>query len=81
MKTIQITISGPTASGKTTVFYLIKDFLKTMGFDVDLTISTDYDSEEQLDLNIRKDLMCRLDVLKKKCKIQIQEQQTCQEEL
>jgi nucleoside-triphosphatase THEP1 len=50
MKELQITVSGPAASGKSTMMLLLEEFLKEKGFNIELQLENellDYGTEER----------------------------------
>lgn len=50
---IIITINGKTASGKSTLVYLLKNFLRDQGFSVEFDGGLDYSDENQFDFFIK----------------------------
>jgi nucleoside-triphosphatase THEP1 len=53
---INITVSGLPGSGKSRITYLLKEFLKDRGLNVEMTDNADFDSEEQFDEFMSKNI-------------------------
>lgn len=49
MNNIKITISGNKSTGKTGILFILKEFFKEKGFNLDITAGSDYRNEDQLD--------------------------------
>lgn len=49
MKELEIIVKGQTASGKSSIIHLLKNFLKHNGFDVEFDGSQDFENVEQFD--------------------------------
>lgn len=73
MKNITITVSGTTGSGKTTIAYLIADFLSHTGFTTNINMLDELDLEQ-----FEETFPDRLNaLLKHELKIEVNEQQLC----
>lgn len=48
MNNIKIEVSGNSKVGKTGVIFLLKEFFKEKGFELDINTNPDYRNEEQL---------------------------------
>lgn len=73
---INITVSGITGSGKSTIAYLIKECLKNRGFDIDFNGGIDFIDENQFDKSMELHLDNRVEVIKSKSELYLSEIQT-----
>ena len=53
---LKITVAGGSATGKSTVAFLIKELLKEKGFDVSFDGGIDFENEEDFDNTISKNI-------------------------
>lgn len=74
-KNLIITIAGETSTGKSSVAYLIKNFLREKGIEVEFDGGKDYDTEEQFDDNIGRYMEQKIEALKEKVSIKLEEKQ------
>lgn len=70
---ISANVIGTTASGKSTILSLFKEFLKEKGFEVDHIVNYDDKDEESFDEVMKQHLDAKIDAIKEKTKITIQE--------
>ena len=54
MNNIEIIVTGGDNIGKTGIIFILKEFLREKGFELDITKNHDYNSEEQLNNLIGK---------------------------
>ena len=73
MKKLFIDVKGENNTGKTTITYLIKEFLKKEGFKVDLNFSEEHCSKKDFDEDATLHLHNKTKVLKEQVKIIISE--------
>lgn len=76
---IKITVAGQVGSGKSTITYLLKQFLKKEGFDVTLEKQLDYRNEVEFDMAMVKNQHLRTESVKNHVKISLEEKQLCRE--
>lgn len=74
MEEITITISGKSCSGKSTILYLFKEFLKHHDFDTEFDGSSDFYNEKQFDSVLQNDIRNKTEIVRKKTKIVFKEQ-------
>jgi GTPase SAR1 family protein len=72
---IKINIIGTTASGKSTILSLFKEFLKDKGFEVEHEINYEHQDEKSFDKAMKHNLDAKIDAIKEKTKIFIKEVQ------
>ena len=76
MKTIKITISGETKTGKSRLTYLIKEMLREKGFNVEFE-DFDFGNEQNFDHIMSKNLDETINSIKEQTKIIIEQVQIC----
>ena len=74
MEEITITISGKSCSGKSTLLYLFKEFLKHHEFDVSFDGGFDFYNEKQFDSVLQINIKDKTEIVRKKSKIVFKEQ-------
>lgn len=74
MEEITITISGKSCSGKSTILYLFKEFLKHHEFDTEFDGGFDFYNEKQFDSVLQNDIRKKTEIVRKKSKIVFKEQ-------
>ena len=72
-KNIEIKIIGKAGSGKSTILYLFKEFLKEKGFEVDHRMNLDHLNEESFDEQMEKNIEKRTSAVIDKTKIIFEE--------
>ena len=72
---IIITLSGKNMSGKSTLTFLLKQFLREKGFDVELEVNLNYQNESDFDKHMVKNIDERIDYIKETKKITLSEVQ------
>jgi uridine kinase len=72
---IIITVAGKVASGKSTITYLLKKFLRENGFDVELKPSMDHPNENHFDRYIGKNIEQKTQSVSERRKIVLSEVQ------
>tara|TARA_R110000772_G_scaffold43995_1_gene101215 strand:- start:33358 stop:33597 length:240 start_codon:yes stop_codon:yes gene_type:complete len=75
MSDIKITIGGECASGKSSILYILREFLQGNGFDVDQEFNTDHPTKENFDNIIGDNLVDAIDNIRSKTKITLSEVQ------
>lgn len=70
-----ITIAGKTATGKSTLTYLLKNFLRENGFEVEQEFNEDHPTEEHFNTKIGKNIETRANKVKGMSKITLKEMQ------
>jgi pantothenate kinase-related protein Tda10 len=75
-KNLVITISGPTASGKSRLTYMLKKFLMESGFEVRQEFNIDHSTEDHFDKAMSRKLTERVDKIKKLSYITLKESRT-----
>lgn len=78
-KNLVITVSGHAASGKSRLTYMLKQFLREVGFEVEQELNIDHRSEEKFDEDMCRTLDDIIDNFKETRKITIREVQTQRE--
>jgi thymidylate kinase len=74
-KNINITVSGQVGVGKSRVTFLLKQFLREKGFEVNFTGSTDHPSESDFDKQISSNIETVIDSIKETSGITLTEVQ------
>ena len=74
MEEITITISGKSGSGKSTILYLFKEFLKHHDFDTEFDGGLDFYNEKQFDSVLQSNIKDKTEIVRKKTKIVFKEQ-------
>ena len=76
-KELTITVAGQTAFGKSRLTYLLKNFLRENGFEVEQELNIDSTSEEEFDSSMSKNFEEVINDFKetRKIKIKIKEKQ------
>lgn len=74
MEEIIITISGKSCSGKSTILYLFKEFLKHHEFDTEFDGGFDFYNEKQFDSVLQNYIRNKTEIVRKKTKIVFKEQ-------
>lgn len=74
MEEITITISGKSGSGKSTILYLFKEFLKHHDFDTEFDGGLDFYNEKQFDSVLQSNIKYKTEIVRKKTKIVFKEQ-------
>lgn len=75
MNNIKITISGSKQVGKTGILFILKEFFKEKGFNLDINADFDYRNEDQLDnlIGFGNKTEFVVDALKNNLKITLEE--------
>lgn len=63
-KNLKITVSGENGTGKSTLIYLLKEFLKQNNFNIELMNSVDFKTETEFDNIIGKNIEEKSDLIK-----------------
>ena len=74
-KNLIITVAGKTASGKSRLTYLLKNFLRENGFEVEQELNIDHPTEENFDSVMSENIDTVIDNFKETRKITIKEVQ------
>jgi uridine kinase len=72
-KNLTITVSGCTMSGKSRMIYLLKQFLREQGFDVEQELNEDHPTEENFDDVMGNNFNVVIETIKTTRKIKIKE--------
>lgn len=77
---INVEVVGRTASGKSTVIYLMKEFLREKGFDLEFDGGDDYNNESEFNQVIEREIIHgefnkRIQAVSEKSKLVISEVQ------
>jgi len=75
-KKLTITVSGQAASGKSRLTYLLKNFLREQGFNVELECGIDHPTESNFDMVMGRNIDSAVQHIKETRKITIRENQT-----
>ena len=75
-RVVTIQVIGAIGTGKSTITYLIKEYLKSRDLEVVLKESIDFDSEEMFDEVISKNIEAKTEAVKNRTKILIEEKQS-----
>lgn len=70
-KQIKISVIGEQKSGKSTIIFLIRNYLKRLGFEVQIDPSPDYDSEELMSFHVHRNFESKVKAVKNKTNIVI----------
>lgn len=70
-----ITIAGKTATGKSALTYLLKNFLRENGFEVEQEFNEDHPTEDHFDNVFGKNVEARTNKVKEISKITLKEMQ------
>lgn len=73
MNELIITVSGKTKSGKSRLTYLLKNFLREQGFEVELNCGIDYQNENDFDKSIGQNFDEAIENIKESSKITMNE--------
>jgi len=74
-KELIITVGGVANSGKSRITFLLKQFLREKGFEVELENSLDHPNEREFDIRMNKNLNNIIDFIKKRRKISLKQVQ------
>jgi len=75
-KDLFITVSGRSGSGKSRLTYLLKNFLRKNGFDIEYLANTDLPTESKFNRAMGKNFHEAINEIKRTRKITINEMQT-----
>ncbi|MCK9415954.1 hypothetical protein M0Q97_04770 [Candidatus Dojkabacteria bacterium] len=76
-KNLIITVSGQCASGKSRLTYLLKNFLREQGFEVEFNGNLDHPTELDFDKHMNKNFNEAIKIIKDRKIILKEEQLTC----
>lgn len=68
-----ITVSGTCASGKSRVLFLLKESLRSLGFDVERQNDDDHTTEEKFDKVMSRDIREVIEKIKESSKVTFKE--------
>jgi len=69
MKKVKISIIGESKTGKAILIFLIRNYLRSLGFEVGIDPTPDYRSEEQMSYYVHRNFDKKISAIKEKVKI------------
>lgn len=74
-KKLIVTVAGQSFAGKSTLTYVLKEFLRNQGYDVKFEPNLDYQTEDEFDKMTGKNIYDRIENFKENREITIREEQ------